>query len=157
MPQRRKGTSKQSGKASTAIRFRGIRNSTRDFGNARAHGLQREFIFRRQFPLYEKDITSLRRFAVEEIRASRKGYTLAFISLQTSVLGGLYQVKFQVADDEPIDWEKKWVSTAVVPIKDLNKRLPETLDKLLGVIENAQHGRPAWVNRIRIVLYKPTR
>lgn len=158
MSQRRKGTSRKSRKASNRPRFRPIRNSERDFGNARAHGLQREFTFRRQLPLYEEDITDIRRFAIEEIKRNRKGYRLAFISLQTSVLGGLYEVKFKGSEDEEVTWEKKWVSTAVTPIRYIDGPVfEERLAKLLDKIENAQHGRPAWINRVRIVMYKPTK
>lgn len=154
MPQGRKGSSSKGRRASSKAQFRPIRGSKRDFGNARAHGLQQEFTFRRQFPLYEKDVEELRRFSVEEIKRNRKGYTLAFISLQTSVLGGLYQVKFQATNDEELDWEKKWVSTAVIPIRN-TKLFNERFDKLLAQIEEQQNGRPAWINRVRVVLYKP--
>lgn len=121
------------------------------FGSSRAHGLQVEQAFRRKYPLTDKARNDLEREIIAIVRKNRKHYSRFFLSLQMSVLGGLYQVKFKFAkdDDEDSSWEQQWVSTPVVKrIDDLTDGLNELLDE---TIDFQVAERPARLLAFRVV------
>lgn len=120
------------------------------FGSSRAHGLQVQFQFRRKYPLTDSARSELHDKVTACVRANRKTYSRFFVSLEMSVLGGLYQVKFRFGkDDEDAQWETQWVSTPVVKrISDLQSELDELLD---DTIEFQVSGRPAKLLAFRVV------
>lgn len=148
MPSRSKGTHPKR-KAPTA---RPAANGRKPFGSSKARGLQLEFIFRRRYPLDDSSSEFLRSAIRKIVRDNRKGYKWFFVSIRLKVLGGLYQVHFVAPDPDEATWEEQWVSTPVTNHIDV---LLDSLDTLLSdTVEFQLAGRPAWVERFRVVLFK---
>lgn len=120
------------------------------FGSSRAHGLQLEYEFRRQYPLTKAALEQLHSAVETTVKRNRKGYSRFFVSIQLSVLGGLYQVKFRFGgDDEDPSWEQQWVSTPVVKrIGELHTELDTLLEE---VVDFQVANRPARLLRYRVV------
>lgn len=126
-----------------------IQTDRRKFGSSRAHGLQLEFAFRRDWPLDDADREELHEHIEAVVRANRKTYSRFFVSLLITVLGGLYQTKFGSDDDDDPSWEHQWVSTPVVKkLKDLHAAIDELLD---DTVDFQIAERPAKLLRYRVV------
>jgi len=129
-----------------------VRGGRKKFGNRLTAGVQIEYGWRRKYPLSETDLDTLHRHIGEVIRKNRIAYKWFFVSIQVSVLGGLYQLKFIPTADEERTWETQWVSTKVV---NDSKVIHELVDKLLDdTIAFQLQNRPAWINRIRVVFLR---
>lgn len=133
-----------------------VRGGRLKFGGSLTSGLQIEYRFRRRYPLSEADTTVLHSHIRTIIRKNEHKYKWFFVSIQVSVRGGLYQLKFVPSADDESTWETQWVSTKVTnkagahgDIKDL------TNDLLDDVIAFQIQNRPTWINRIRIVFINP--
>ena len=127
------------------------RPTRKKFGSSRAHGLQVEQRFRRKYPLTDNARAELLERITDIVSKNRKHYSRFFVSLEMSVLGGLYQVKFGFAkdDDEDTKWEQQWVSTPVVKrIADLKSETNELLDE---GIDFQVAERPARLLAFRVV------
>ncbi len=150
MPSRAKATAPKRARKPPTL----ARGGRKRFGTVRASGLQFEFVFRRRYPISEADLDTILRRIAETVRDNRRHYKWFFASVLLSVLGGLYQVTFTVADDkdDELTWEHQWVSTSVVrTMPELRSRFT----RLVNVdVEKHLRGRPAFILRLRVVLLK---
>ncbi len=129
-----------------------VRGGRKKFGNRLTAGVQIEYRFRRRYPLGEADLTVLHRHIADVIRRNRLAYKWFFVSIQVSVLGGLYQLKFVPTADDERKWEMQWVSTKVV--KD-PRQVKGLVNKLLDdTIAFQLQNRPAFINRVRVVFLR---